>query len=416
MDPFRPAGSTAQAPRPKKHKQAANRHSNRRRKPRLTAGQRALTPRTDQQIKNQARTVVRTAYQPAENELDVQEQKARSLYESQQSAEAQFQNWLAGQNAQMAASAAQADQAARSEMTRLRMEADARLAASQQAAQAQPQSPGSVGADQYQGAQIANAREAAAGTAGAQEARLLEAQAAGQGVAATLQSSTIAAGENRKNQQLQAFNDQLTKVADAHKDLRLRRAADVQKMITDLQARNIDVAKSNRDFEAVARELGIKGYEAVTERRNKAAKVKLERRDQRIKVRQNQIDNELRMIDLRLKERDLSRKERSDLEHRRHNLEQERQSNFKLTHPNAGGKGGSGGDDFSEGAKNRWGTIVDLASHTKRPKNVPNLLWEASRAYRNGGRLTYELTQRLMEANIGVPPRYRYRGGGTGPH
>lgn len=376
----------------------------------LGGGPRTLQESSPRGIRKQALKTIRSAYAPAERELDVNAQKAQNLYDTQQSAETQFQNWLASQRAIQGASAAQADAAVRQQMVQLRTEADARLAASQQQAVGQEQSPGSVGADQYQGQQIGSARESAAAAMAAQEANVLGRQSQGQAQAATMNASVDAAGQNRKSAELQNFNDAMFKVAEGHKQLGLHRAADLEKMVTDLQQREITKAGSNRDFQAVMSELGIKGYTAKTERQKAKQTARNENQKLGDARRQHAIENQLKQLDLSIKSGKLSLDQKKQAETKRHNLAQEL-NQIKKTN-SAGGIGGN----FSEGAKNRWGTIVNLSGYDTRPKKVPNLLWEASRAYRNGGKLTYELSQRLMEANIAVPPRYRYKGGGTGPH
>ena len=113
---------------------------------------------------------------------------------------------------------------------------------------------------------------------------------------------------------------------------------------------------------------------------------------------------------------ELSRKERADAERARHNLATELNARQRLAQQGRGGGGnGPDGKPWSEGAKNRWGQVVNLRSYNKRPEDAPPLLWEAARAMNRGG-LHYELYQRLIQANVAVPSRLRPRPGSySGP-
>jgi hypothetical protein len=386
----------------------------------LGGGPRALQERNAAGIKKQATNQAKAAYAPEVNELNDRELKSKALYDKQVADEEKFGMWAAGEQAKLQTRAQAADEALRGTYQQIATAQNQTFdAASQQAGQ-QGGASGSAGPDvagaaTYGQGEVELARTAAAGATGAAAREAASRTASRAELRGVLQSSQIDRTREAREGHFDQLRADLTKIGEQRKDLSLRRSADISKEMSRLRDQEIDKAQANRESKMLGQELGIKAYDAKTERLNDIAQNRLNWKKYKADLTDKQLGRALDQAKLKLAERDLSRKERADASLAAHRIQQEIQAR-----KNAKGGGGPGGKDWSEGALNAWGDIVDLSGSKgnlgQRPDGVSKLQWEASRAIKGGGRLTYDLYHRLIEANIAVPPKYKPKSSGTGPH
>jgi hypothetical protein len=373
----------------------------------LSGGPTALQERSAFGIRRQAIRTIKSAYAPAEAELGRREQQENALYMKREQDEAMYNQWVMAEQAKMRARAATADQAYRDALTANQLQEQSVW----QAAQASPEQgvgADAQGAQAYGQRQIGLASAAAQGASSAARQRGLSEQASGAQLSGAYDQSLLADAGSRRRESRDRFYQALDQVAAEKRDLKLRRAADLQKETRELQDQAIEVGQANREWSALKRELGLKGYEARTERRVERGKLRETRR-------QNRIAEQLKRIDLRLKSRDLTRKEQDLLEKRRHNL---------ATEANALRKG-KGASKPTAGEKKAWATVDQAAAQGKRIKAKRGLktVGQLGRALRREGygavaaraaaelaihgKVSRETRRRLRESGGYTPRQYR---------
>lgn len=377
----------------------------------LSGGPRALQERSPSGMRRQARKDVSLAYKAAEGELNDRELKARNLNAKQMADAERFDIWMAGEQAKLEASAKAADEALRSRY-------DA-ISAAQNAGFTGAGVGASAATEGYGQERLDLARTAAAGATGA-AAREAERAIAG---AATRRSaygqSTLTAATNRRYELDSAFREELSAIGKERKTLGQSKTADVAKEIARLRDQSVEVSQANRESRMLGRELGLKEFEARSDAANDRAQNRLNWKKFKADLTDDQLRRALDRVKVQIAAGELSRKERADAERARHNLQTELNARRRLKGggggPPGGGGGPPGGGEWSEGAKNRWGQVINLSSYDKKPKDTPRLLWEAARALKQGG-LHWDLYQRLVNANVAVPNNLRPRPNrGMGP-
>lgn len=374
----------------------------------LSGGRPALQERSNRGIRNQATKDIDLAYKTAENDLNSREIKAKNLNAKEVADAERFDLWMAGEQAKLEAAAKGADEALRSRY-------DA-IAASQNAgfAEGAADDAASAATGGYAERQIDLARTAAAGATGAAARDAERAIAARQGTRGALAQSTLNANVNRRYELDSNFLSELRSITQDREKLAFAKAGDVAKELSRLRDQRIEVAQANRESDMLGQELGLKAYEARSERLNDRAVNRLNWKKYKADLTDDQLRRALDRVKVQIAAGELSRKERADAERARHNLATELNARLRAKNGGGGSGGGPGGKDWSEGAKNRWGSVVNLSGMNKRPEGTPALLWEAARAIKRGG-LTYDLYRRLIEANVAVPNRHKPRTGGWGP-
>lgn len=374
----------------------------------LSGGQRALQERSSGGMRRQARKDADLAYAAPESALDSREAKAKNLAEKETADAERFDLWMAGEQSRLEASAKGADEALRSRY-------DA-IAAAQNAGfdEGGADDAASTRTSDYAQKQVDLAKTAAAGATGAAARDAERAIASRQATRGAFAQSTLTANVNRRYELDSRLHEELRAIAQDRKELSLSKTADVAKELARLRDQGVEVAQANRESQMLGRELGLKAYEARSERMNDRATNRLNWKKYKADLTDDQIRRALDRVKVQIAAGELSRKERADAERARSNLQQELISRERLK---SGGQGGSGpgGREWSEGAKNRWGQVINLQGHKKPPEGTPKLLWEAARALKRGG-LTYDLYRRLVEANVAVPrsavprPRQNFTG------
>lgn len=373
----------------------------------LSGGPRSLQERSQRGMRRQATRDVELAYKGAENELNDRETKARNLNAKQMADAERFDIWLAGERAKLETGAKAADEALRSRY-------DA-IAAAQNAGftDAGVGIGASAATEGYGDERLDLARTAAAGATGAAAREVERDIASAQGLRSAFAESNIAAATNRRYELDTDFRNELRDIAKERKNLTTSKAGDVAKELSRLRDQGIEVGQANRENRMLGRELGLKEYEAVSERMADRAQNRLNWKKFKADLTDDQLRRALDRVKVQIAAGELSRKERADAERARHNLQTELIARRRAR---GGGGSGPGGRDWSEGAKNRWGQVVNLSSYNKKPKDTPRLLWEAAQALKRGG-LHWDLYQRLVDANVAVPDNLRPRPNrGTGPH
>jgi len=374
----------------------------------LSGGQRALQERSPAGLRRQAMKTVDSAYKGAENELTDRETKAKNLRDKEQADAERFDLWMAGEQSKLETAAGAADEALRSRY--------AAIQAAQNAGFEQGGADDAAGAAtaDYAKRQVDLARTAAAGATGAAAREAERGMSSASNLRNALRQSVLSQETNRRYDIDTKFHDELRAISSDRKTLKLTKAGDAQKEIARLRDQAIEVGQANRESKMLGRELGLKEFSARADAANDAAQNRLNWHKFKADLNDDQVRRALDRVKVQIAAGNLSRQERADAERARHNLQTELNERLRIK---KSGKGGAGGKvPVSEGAKNRWGQVINLSGMPKPDGSAPRLLREAAHALKMGG-LNWELYQRLIAANVYVPPRYRpHPNRGTGPH